>query len=63
MKVIFSSSLRFLSDNPLKRNTAGWIYLWDKEFGTNYAKLNNFSPKTKTMITYGIADASKIIIE
>ena len=58
-----NNDLRFLSDNPLKRNTAGWIYLWDKEFGTNYAKLNNFSPKTKTMITYGIADASKIIIE
>ena len=58
-----NNDLRFLSDNPLKRNTAGWIYLWDKEFGTNYAKLNNFSPATKTMITYGIADASKIIIE
>ena len=58
-----NNDLRFLSDNPLKRNTAGWIYLWDKEFGTNYAKLNNFSPATKTMITYGIADASKITIE
>ena len=58
-----NNDLRFLSDNPLKRNTAGWIYLWDKEFGTNYAKLNNFSPATKTMITYGIADASKITID
>tara|TARA_B100000767_G_scaffold206483_1_gene193423 strand:+ start:179 stop:1522 length:1344 start_codon:yes stop_codon:yes gene_type:complete len=58
-----NNDLRFLSDNPLKRNTAGWIYLWDKEFGTNYAKLNNFSPATKTMITYGITDASKITIE
>jgi len=58
-----NNDLRFLSNNPLKRNTAGWIHLWDKEFGTNYAKLNNFSPATKTMITYGIADASKITIE
>ncbi len=56
-----NNNLRFLSDNPLKRNTAGWIYLWDKEFGTNYTESNNFPPETRTMITYGIADASNII--
>ena len=56
-----NNNLRFLSDNPLKRNTAGWMYLWDKEFGTNYTELNNFPPETRTMITYGIADAFNII--
>ena len=56
-----NNNLRFLSDNPLKRNTAGWIYLWDKEFGTNYTKANNFPPETRTMIMYGIADAFNII--
>ena len=58
-----NNNLRFLSDNPLKRNTAGWIYLWDKEFGTNYTESNNFPPETRTMITYGIADASNIITQ
>ena len=57
-----NDNLRFLSNNPLKINTSGWIYLWDKEFGTNYTKTNNFPPETKTMITYGIADASLIIV-
>lgn len=58
-----NNNLRFLSDNPLKRNTVGWIYLWDKEFGTNYAESNNFPPETRTMITYGIADSSNIITQ
>jgi hypothetical protein len=56
-----NNNLRFLSDDPLKRNTAGWMYLWDKEFGTNYIKLNDYPSETRTMITYGIADASNII--
>ena len=56
-----NNDLRFLSNDPLKRNTAGWMYLWDKEFGTNYTESNNFPPQTRTMITYGIADASNII--
>jgi uncharacterized membrane protein YwaF len=37
------------------------MYLWDKEFGTNYIKLNDYPSETRTMITYGIADASNII--
>ena len=56
-----NNNLRFLSEDPSKRNTAGWMYLWDKEFGTNYTESNNFPPQTRTMITYGIADASNII--
>ena len=56
-----NNDLRFLSNDPLKRNTAGWMYLWDKEFGTNYTESNNFPSETRTMITYGIADASDII--
>ena len=56
-----NNNLRFLEENPLKNNTVGWMHLWDKEFGTNYAEEYNFHLAGKEMIVYGIADTSNII--
>ena len=56
-----NNDLRFLSDDPLKRNTVGWMYLWNIAFGTNYTETNTFPSKARTMTVFGIADASNII--
>ena len=56
-----NNDLRFLSDDPFKKNTLGWMHLWDKEFGTDYIKLNDYPSETRTMLTYGIFDTTDII--
>jgi len=56
-----NNDLRFLSNDPLKLNTVGWMYLWDKAFGTNYTESNNFPSEARTMTVYGIADASGLL--
>jgi len=37
------------------------MHLWDKEFGTDYIKLNDYPSETRTMLTYGIFDTTDII--
>ena len=58
-----SACLRFLSDDPLKKNTLGWMYLWDKEYGTNYIKLDDYPQETRTMMTYGVYNSTEITVE
>ena len=57
-----NNDLRFLSNDPFKKNTLGWMYLWDKEFGTDYIQLTDYPSETRTMITYGIFDVTDIIV-
>ena len=55
-----NNNLRFLSDDPMKKNTLGWMYLWDKEYGTEYIQLGDYPLETRTMFTYGVYDSTEI---
>ena len=55
-----NNNLRFLSDDPMKKNTLGWMYLWDKEYGTEYIQLDEYPLETRTMFTYGVYDSTEI---
>ena len=58
-----NNNLRFLSDDPLKKNTLGWMYLWGKEYGTDYIKLDDYPHETRTMMTYGVYNSTEITVE
>ena len=47
----------------MKKNTLGWMYLWDKEYGTNYIKLDDYPQETRTMMTYGVYNSTEITVE
>ena len=44
----------------MKKNTLGWMYLWDKEYGTEYIQLDDYPLETRTMFTYGVYDSTEI---
>ena len=39
------------------------MYLWDKEYGTNYIKLDDYPQETRTMMTYGVYNSTEITVE
>ena len=53
-----NNSLRFMTNDPNRYNTVGWMYLYDTVFGTDYAKEVPY--EARGMWMFGIADAGAL---
>ena len=57
-----NSSLRFMSSNPMEKNTLGWMFLWDQVFETKYSKDYDFlEGQTRALVVFGIMAPKTII--
>ncbi len=53
-----NNNIRFMTDDPNRYNTVGWMYLYDTVFGTDYAK--DVPYEARGMWMFGIADAGAL---